>query len=361
MLILPQEVEVGLGGSNSKHFEEKGYEIPRRLNRYGKLTVPRGTKIKVNVLDLPESSKCTVLVKCEYCENNIEKIYDDYTRWKKLNALDKDCCKKCIGEKIKESNQKVYGTNSTMQVEKHRKTYSDSIKDKYNVDNINQLDIVKEKKINTSMNNWGVPYPILNNDIKEKVIITNNLRYGCDYPMQNEEIFKKACQTNVEKYGYERPSQNEEIKKIIKKTNFDKYGVESLFQNKEFREMIDNIIMDKYGVKNYTQTDEYKEKTIETCLEKYNTKHYSQSNEFKEKFKQTCLDKYGVEFPSQNEEIQGEIRQSFYKNGACQTSSQQLYIYNLLKDNGYNVKLNYPLSRIDLDIGLFIGVFKINI
>jgi len=197
--------------------------------------------------------------------------------------------------------------------------------------------------------------------IKEKVIITNNLRYGCDYPMQNEEIFKKACQTNVEKYGYERPSQNEEIKKIIKKTNFDKYGVESLFQNKEFREMIDNIIMDKYGVKNYTQTDEYKEKTIETCLEKYNTKHYSQSNEFKEKFKQTCLDKYGCDNPMRNKLIQEKARQTLYKNGTCPTSTHQLYIYNLLKENNYNVELNFPLSNVNLDVAIFIGETKIDL
>jgi len=148
----------------------------------------------------------------------------------------------------------------------------------------------------------------------------------------------KIKESNMIIYNVDSTNKLSEVKQKTKNTCLDKYGVECTFQSEKIKEKLKQTMLDKYGKKNYTQTKEYIDKT-----------------------KQTCLDKYGVEFPSQNEEIQGEIRQSFYKNGACQTSSQQLYIYNLLKDNGYNVKLNYPLSRINLDIGLFIGVFKINI
>jgi len=88
-------------------------------------------------------------------------------------------------------------------------------------------------------------------------------------------------------------------------------------------------------------------------LNKYGKENYTQTKQYIEKIKITNLKKYGVEFPSQNKEIQEKIRQSFYKNRTCKTSSQQLYIYNLLKDNGYNVDLNYPLSRINMDIALY--------
>jgi len=67
MLVLPQTVEIELNGNTIKYYEEKGYEIPRRIDIQGRNSLPRGTKIIVNVLDLREQSNTEVLFICDYC------------------------------------------------------------------------------------------------------------------------------------------------------------------------------------------------------------------------------------------------------------------------------------------------------
>ena len=104
MLILPQEVEIRLSGSNQKHFERKGYIIPKLINKNGLFTTPKGTKIKVNVLDLPESSSVDVDVQCDYCGKKYNKKYYNYTIDFYKNK--KDCCKDCKGKAISKSTLK---------------------------------------------------------------------------------------------------------------------------------------------------------------------------------------------------------------------------------------------------------------
>ena len=72
MGLIGDYIEVGLNGTNIKHFEDLGYQIPRVKDKWGKIIVPRGTKIKVKIEDLTQYSKATVSLECDCCH----KIYD---------------------------------------------------------------------------------------------------------------------------------------------------------------------------------------------------------------------------------------------------------------------------------------------
>ena len=48
-MLITKEVEIGVGGKNSKYYEGLGYKIPRRINKYNKLTFEKGLKIKVKI------------------------------------------------------------------------------------------------------------------------------------------------------------------------------------------------------------------------------------------------------------------------------------------------------------------------
>lgn len=67
MAIKETEVEVRLSGSNMKYYENLGYNLPRKLNKYGKITVPRGTKIIVKIQDLISNSTAKVTKICDIC------------------------------------------------------------------------------------------------------------------------------------------------------------------------------------------------------------------------------------------------------------------------------------------------------
>ena len=76
MGLITKEVEVGLGGINIKYFENKGYDLPKVKDKYGRIAVPKGIKIKVKVEDLQDNSIIMVNVKCDCpaCENPIKSI-----------------------------------------------------------------------------------------------------------------------------------------------------------------------------------------------------------------------------------------------------------------------------------------------
>jgi len=78
-MLITKEVEVELSGTNIEYFENKGYEIPRRVDKQGRENVKRGTKIKVKVEDLKDNSDALVSVQCddsgEILENVEWKVY----------------------------------------------------------------------------------------------------------------------------------------------------------------------------------------------------------------------------------------------------------------------------------------------
>lgn len=116
-----------------------------------------------------------------------------------------------------------------------------------------------------------------------------------------------------------------------------------------------------YGVSNITQLESTRNKMEETNLVRFGVKHAIQNEDIKKKASITYKKRTGYDYPSQNPEVQEKIRNSYYNNGTIKTSSQQIEIYNLLKENNFIVNLNYPFSKCSLDIALFINDKKIDI
>ena len=77
MGLISTEVEIGINGKNTLYWEEKGYFIPR-VERDGKIIIPRGTKIKVKVEDLSNCSNAKVQIKCDNCGKTYKRKYWEY-------------------------------------------------------------------------------------------------------------------------------------------------------------------------------------------------------------------------------------------------------------------------------------------
>ncbi len=128
--------------------------------------------------------------------------------------------------------------------------------DKYGVENINQLQEIKERKINNCLKKYGVKNVAQNIDIKNKTKETNKLKY-------------------IEKHNSLPPSF------IDKK--------QELFE--------------KYGTHDYRNSDYIKNKIKQTVLERYGVDHISKSKDIQSIKRQSCMNKYGVEFPMQYPEF----------------------------------------------------------
>ena len=128
-------------------------------------------------------------------------------------------CKECTrvhkNERSVETNIKRYGTNYAVQNIEIKKKRKLLLLNKYNVENISQLD-----------------------DVKNKKKIASNIKYGVDYPLQHNKVKEKREETNIERYGVKNQFQIDNIKEKIIKTNLEKYGVEHVSQSQEIQEKI---------------------------------------------------------------------------------------------------------------------------
>lgn len=107
-------VEIALV-NNIQYYENLGYKIPRYYDNNNRLKVKRGTKILVNVKDIPLNSHALIEIKCDYCNTSYYITIKEYNNSNK-NIINKDCCKKCIGKKNVESNLLKYGVCATSQI-----------------------------------------------------------------------------------------------------------------------------------------------------------------------------------------------------------------------------------------------------
>lgn len=136
-MLLTQEVEVGVCGSEKKYYENLGYKIPVVEHIYTKkngditiirTTTPRGTKIKVKVQDLPKGSNYKVKCKCDICGKITTNMWNDYIQ---NNHNGKTYCNKCssmliCGEKHPNFNNNL--TEEERQIKRGYKEYTDFVK-----------------------------------------------------------------------------------------------------------------------------------------------------------------------------------------------------------------------------------------
>ena len=266
-MLLTKEVDIKIA-NNKEHYKKLGYDVGERLDKHGRISIPKHHVISIKVSDLPSGSKAIVDVLCDYCQQEIKKVpYRNYLKGREI--IEKDCCSECFSLKYKEVMEVRSGVSNSFQM----------------------------------------------GDVKEKTKHTVFEKYGVEYIMQSEEFQNKGKQSSIEKYGMESYSQTDEFKQRFKQSSQEKYGVDNPFQ----------------------------------------------SEEIKEKIKQTNLKKYGYEHISQSPKIREKARMTFYQKGLVPTSSQQLEIYEMLKNNNYNVILNYPVGGMNLDVAIFIGEIKIDL
>lgn len=168
---------------------------------------------------------CEICMKQVFKYNNLEKGYSLC------------CCRKCAAVKGKRTNLKRYG-----------------------VENVFQLEEVKEKSKRTNIKNLGVEYPSQSLEVRKKVEQTNLDKYGVDCNLKLESTKEQIKQTNIKKYGVEYVTQSKQVKEKIKQTNIKKYGVEHALSSKEVQDKRKKTNLKKYGVENAACSSIVKEK-----------------------------------------------------------------------------------------------------
>ena len=165
------------------------------------------TKITINSSNINHYSKYYDDI---YVSDVIEVDVENLT--KSSSALLDLKCDSCGVEKqIKHKNYIQYGYKGGEWLCKSCKTKKNNL-EKWGVENVFQLESVKEKTKKTVKEKWGVEYISQNEEVKKKI--------NRDYKKENQ----KRKETVLKKWGVENVSQCESIKEKRKNTIKEKTG-----------------------------------------------------------------------------------------------------------------------------------------
>lgn len=309
---------------------------------------------------------------------------------------------------------------------KHRKgIMKQGMLEKYGVDNPFKLESFQQIVAETRKEKYGAEYTLASGsalsdaardtfarhmaddefrkELREKKCETNIALYGVPYAAQSPVFQAKARATNLRRYGYtnanKRPFMRKRLSQVMKKnapmiaaksrkTCLGKYGVEYYGQTVEARKaqserMRANLdefmsksrasMLKRYGVKYSWESAALRGKAQATMLQKYGSPCYVQSDEYKDrldsimdKVRNTNMSRYGVPVYTQSDEykqnvddIQSRIIATKRQNGVLNTSTVENHVKGFDDfDSQYNKDARYPYLCDFYDKGrdLFIEV-----
>ncbi len=175
-MILDTTALVNITSRNVTYFKEKGYDISE-------------TPLQVKINDLNRYSRTKINIECDECYKSFVLSYNKYMD--NFERYGFYTCKKCSYTKKKITNNKNFGVDNPMELEKFKNKGKKTKLDRYGNENYNNL---------------------------EKHIETNLKLFGVKHHLQNNDILNKQKETNLKKYGFESASQSIIVKNKIKKS-----------------------------------------------------------------------------------------------------------------------------------------------
>jgi len=208
-MILDKIINIRINPSNYNHYTKY----------YNNIKIKDIISVKIEYLTKGNHSK--INIQCDRC-GKIKKIdYSSYISYGHKNG--NYICRSC---NMVKNNQKKYG-----------------------VDNVFQLNDIKEKSKETIIIKYGVDNVSKSNIIKNKKIKTNNKKLGVDWPMQNKNTLDKSKKTLIEKYNVDNISKLKEIKSKKENTCLKSHGVKYISQSPNFKNIIKTKILNKLKLK----------------------------------------------------------------------------------------------------------------
>lgn len=138
-----------------------------------------------------------------------------------------------------------------------------------------------------------------NNNIEDRInsLKKNNIKkYGVENVFQLESVKEKIEKTNIKKYGYSNPNKNKKVRDKIDKTNIEKYNSKTVLNIPEYREEFKKIFINKYGVDHPMKSDQIVNKLKETFSKKYGIHNPNKNEEYRVKNFDLCKNQNYIKY-----------------------------------------------------------------
>lgn len=244
--------------------------------------------------------------------------YDDF--YKNYIVENKSRAELCEHYKVGKST--IDKWISILKIKKPQNLINKSIQNymlkKYNVNNISQLEEIKQKKEQTMFLNYGVKTAMNLPVVREKSWNAIQTKFGNKGVLGNVEIQQKIKEIIKDKYNVDNVMQLQASKDKRIETNKEKYGKEYYIQTEEGKEQVKNTCLNKYGKDNYFKTEEFEKKKIKTNIIKFGVESYSKTQAFKDFIKE------------HHDEIQQKVYNTKKQNNSFNKSEDEEKVYQLL-------------------------------
>jgi hypothetical protein len=140
-----------------------------------------------------------------------------------------------------------------------------NIKIRTNSENIS-TDFVQNKLKTTMLEKYGVENCSQSEEVKQKKVDTMMDNFGVSHHLKLESQMDKQRQTNLDRYGKDNVSQVKEIHLLKESTFQENYGVRNIFCDAQ---MMKQYWMDKFGVDNPSKVLEVELKKQDTIFKNF--------------------------------------------------------------------------------------------
>lgn len=202
----------------------------KTLRHYRKFypLVSTGDLILVEFIEIPTGSHIEVCGICDFCGKEKLISYKEYNKQTYFGTKQFSCSKDCSILKTKKTIFSKYGVQNLFQVEEVKEKSKKTKLEKYGDSNYNNR-LLSSK---TCLDRYGVDHISKLDSVKQKKESTNIKKFGFKYPSQNPDILLKMIESNKERFGVDNFSKTDNFKEILK--------------NRWFKRMKDKI--DPFGI-----------------------------------------------------------------------------------------------------------------
>ena len=212
--------------------------------------------------------------------------------------------------------------------------------EKFGVENVSQLEDVKRKKIQTSLDHYGVTNPMFNDSVKAKLKNSLLEKYGVENISKLKKIKEQKKNTLEKNYCSPGETYSDYYRKKFKQFAEEK-GVTNTSQLEEIKRKKEKTTFEHYGVKNPFESEIIKDKIASNNLQKYGVKHNAQRADVRAKMEKTNYERYGGKSSSCDPRVVKKGYETRRKNGTFNTSSPETSLHNRLLEMYSNVENNY--------------------
>lgn len=236
----------------------------------------------------------------------------------------------------KEASRRIFSKTTELVCSscKNKKT----LLQKYGVENMSQIQAVKEKKKQTTRSHFGVDNPMQSENVVKKLKQNNLANFGVDNLAKLDSVKEKMKSTCKEKFGVEFFAKSEEYKKSCKET----WDSKSQEEKESIIEKRKQTSLRNHGVENFNNREKYKQ----TCFEKFGQFNPMQVESIKAEIESRNLEKYGVKYPMELPEVQERLRQMRLEKPGNGCSAGEKEIQDFLTSLGVSFKVG---DRLILD------------